>query len=294
MARSHALPAARLAADERLGIRRPLTFAPPRDMPLARDGAAPAGAPKTPPADSRRKVERGVIFILVAAAHLGAVLGFARVHARPVVPPQPPITVTLIEPPVAVATPMPPAAPPAPLQPEARSAPRPPVVRPAPPKRMDAPRPRAPASEPENPVRPAPPAMPAAIPPEVAVAVADVPAPAPPAAPVTATPHSRAEVPTAPEPVAARYDAAYLNNPAPDYPLLARRMHEEGKVLLRVFVTAEGTPGKIQLSASSGSSRLDAAAESAVFRWRFVPAKQDGRDVDAWVVVPIVFKLEGL
>ncbi|MCK0511761.1 energy transducer TonB [Aromatoleum buckelii] len=71
-------------------------------------------------------------------------------------------------------------------------------------------------------------------------------------------------------------------------------MREEGKVLLRVFVTGEGLPGKIELSASSGSARLDAAARNAVSGWRFVPAKQDGRNIDAWVVVPIIFKLEGM
>lgn len=92
---------------------------------------------------------------------------------------------------------------------------------------------------------------------------------------------------------AARFDAAYLNNPPPAYPALSRRMREQGRVLLRVFVTADGRPDRIELNESSGSSRLDAAAEAAVARWRFVPARQGDRDVDAWVIVPIVFKLEG-
>lgn len=70
-------------------------------------------------------------------------------------------------------------------------------------------------------------------------------------------------------------------------------MREQGRVLLRVYVTADGHPGRIELSQSSGSSRLDEAAEKAVTRWRFVPARRGEREVDAWVIVPIVFKLEG-
>jgi protein TonB len=121
-----------------------------------------------------------------------------------------------------------------------------------------------------------------------------VPSPALPTAAAAATPTaatgrnaSQAAV------TAARFDAAYLNNPPPAYPALSRRMREQGRVLLRVFVTADGRPGRIELNESSGSSRLDAAAEAAVARWRFVPARHGDHDVDAWVIVPIVFKLEG-
>jgi protein TonB len=63
--------------------------------------------------------------------------------------------------------------------------------------------------------------------------------------------------------------------------------------LLRVLVTTDGLPGKIELSASSGSGRLDAAAVAAVSGWHFVPATANGRGIDAWVVVPVVFKLQG-
>lgn len=70
-------------------------------------------------------------------------------------------------------------------------------------------------------------------------------------------------------------------------------MQEQGKVLLRVLVSAEGKPGKIELSSSSGSDRLDQAARAAVARWRFIPARQGDRDVETWVIVPIIFKLEG-
>jgi protein TonB len=101
------------------------------------------------------------------------------------------------------------------------------------------------------------------------------------------------ETPPAPAPVSApRFDAAYLSNPAPNYPPLSRRMEEEGKVLLRVHVTPEGTASEVNIARSSGFTRLDEAAQNAVRRWRFVPAKQGDKAIAAWVNVPIAFKLD--
>jgi protein TonB len=92
---------------------------------------------------------------------------------------------------------------------------------------------------------------------------------------------------------APRYDAAYLNNPAPAYPALSRRLGEEGKVLLKVRVSAEGTALAVNLEKSSNFGRLDEAARAAVSRWRFVPARRDDEPVESSVVVPLVFRLDG-
>ena len=90
-----------------------------------------------------------------------------------------------------------------------------------------------------------------------------------------------------------RFDAAYLDNPAPSYPALARRMREQGKVMLRVLVSRAGTAERVEIRSGSGSERLDQAALQTVARWRFVPAKQGTEAVSAWVLVPISFSLEG-
>ncbi|MBK7473497.1 MAG: energy transducer TonB [Betaproteobacteria bacterium] len=90
-----------------------------------------------------------------------------------------------------------------------------------------------------------------------------------------------------------RFDAAYLDNPAPAYPSLARRMGEQGKVLLRVRVNAGGQAEDVQVKTGSGHPRLDEAALSTVKQWRFVPARQGDQPVAAWVLVPIVYRLEG-
>ncbi|MBI4740693.1 MAG: energy transducer TonB [Betaproteobacteria bacterium] len=114
---------------------------------------------------------------------------------------------------------------------------------------------------------------------------------APLASPRDAAPSGAAPEPA--EPVSpARFDAAYLKNPAPAYPPLSRRMGEEGKVILRVLVTEQGTAGSVEIKASSGSPRLDEAAANTVRHWKFIPAMRGGSDVQSWVWVPVVFRLE--
>jgi protein TonB len=89
------------------------------------------------------------------------------------------------------------------------------------------------------------------------------------------------------------FNAAYLNNPPPRYPLAARRNGEQGTVTLRVLVNAEGRPAAVSVEKTSGSPHLDNAALDTVRSWRFVPARRGERAVEAWVLVPIVFRLEG-
>lgn len=116
--------------------------------------------------------------------------------------------------------------------------------------------------------------------------------PQPPAPPPTPTAASPAP-PGPPAPViAARFDADYLHNPKPVYPGISRRNSEEGKVLLRVRVSAQGTALDVDIKQSSGFARLDEAAREAVNRWRFVPARRGDEAIESSVVVPITFALE--
>lgn len=91
---------------------------------------------------------------------------------------------------------------------------------------------------------------------------------------------------------AARFDADYLDNPQPIYPHASRRLGEQGKVLLRVYVSAAGLAEKVELKLGSGFARLDRAAQEAVGLWRFVPARRGEQTIAAWVQVPITFQLE--
>ena len=120
--------------------------------------------------------------------------------------------------------------------------------------------------------------------PPVAAASAEAPrvaveakAPAAPAEPATTSP---------------LFNAAYLRNPPPVYPAIARRSGDQGTVMVKVLVSPEGAPLRVELDQSSGSKPLDSAALDAVKSWRFVPARRGAQNIEGWVRVPVVFKLE--
>ncbi|WP_275269904.1 energy transducer TonB [Limnobacter sp. P1] len=112
--------------------------------------------------------------------------------------------------------------------------------------------------------------------------------PAPPSAPVQqATPAPEAPAPVTPP----RTDAAHLNNPAPQYPALSRRLGEQGRVMLDVYILPDGSVGEIKLNRSSGFPRLDNAALQAVKTWKYVPAKRGDKPIPFWYVQPVSFVL---
>jgi protein TonB len=121
------------------------------------------------------------------------------------------------------------------------------------------------------------------------------------APPMAETPPAPVAVARASAPVAAprvesveppHFDVAYLNNPRPAYPPIARKLGIEGVVLLRVDVSAKGTPEKIVIAQTSGASLLDEAAMKAVQGWTFVPARRGDAPIAHPVEVPIRFQLK--
>lgn len=201
---------------------------------------------------------------LVAFAHAGAWYGLSQLP-HDIVPPRPleVIEVALLTPPqpkIAEKPPEPPRPEPQPkAQPRTKAAPHQLLQAQAVAERVMEQAPEAPP-----PITPAPP-----------VAVAEPPK-------------------AAPEPVveAPRFNAAYLNNPPPAYPLAARRRGMEGRVMVRAEVQGDGSCSRVELKQSSGYELLDQAALDAVRKWRFIPAKKGSQAITAWVEVPITFKLE--
>ena len=86
-------------------------------------------------------------------------------------------------------------------------------------------------------------------------------------------------------------EADYLNNPAPIYPRMSKRLAEQGTVIVRVLITPEGLAGQAEVSKSSGFERLDQAALDAVRNWRFVPGRRMGVAEAMWFNVPVRFVL---
>jgi protein TonB len=108
-----------------------------------------------------------------------------------------------------------------------------------------------------------------------------------------AAPAAEAASPAVVAGTTASVNAAYLHNPLPRYPAAARRAGEEGTVTLRVLVARDGTVARVEVEQSSGSPHLDAAARETVKAWRFTPARRGGEAIESWMVVPVVFRLEG-
>lgn len=87
------------------------------------------------------------------------------------------------------------------------------------------------------------------------------------------------------------FDAAFLKNPQPSYPIFAKKRQQEGTVKLKVKVSTEGKAEVVELAESSGFSLLDDAAQQAVEKWQFVPARRGDLVIVASVIVPIRFAL---
>lgn len=169
-----------------------------------------------------------------------------------------------------------------------------PVVAPEPPPPLPSPPKPQPKTVRTPTPRPAPAPLPVTnAPPSDNAPVVSAEPPAPSNAPVTAAPVTAPEAPPAPPRIELpSSNAAYLQNPAPTYPAISKRMGEQGKVVLRVFIGTDGLPQKIELNRSSGFERLDRQAQETVSRWKFVPGKRNGVPEAMWYHVPINFVLE--
>lgn len=83
-----------------------------------------------------------------------------------------------------------------------------------------------------------------------------------------------------------------IDGPPPSYPEEARVRGWEGAVRIRVLILENGMVGDSAIVQSSGYGSIDQSAINGLRRWRFSPAYQGGRPVPAWVVVPVIFKLQ--
>ena len=110
--------------------------------------------------------------------------------------------------------------------------------------------------------------------------------------PATATTASTSRAQTMPALTLPSSEAQGLNNPKPLYPKLSRRLNEQGQVVIRVYVGADGSAQQGEIKTSSGYDRLDQEALRTVLRWRFVPGQRLGTPEAMWFNVPVNFVLE--
>lgn len=80
-------------------------------------------------------------------------------------------------------------------------------------------------------------------------------------------------------------------SPKPPYPEGARARDQQGAVLLLIRVRTDGSAGEVKVRKSSGNETLDEAATKGARAWTFVPARRGPTPIEAWVEVPVEFKL---
>ena len=134
-----------------------------------------------------------------------------------------------------------------------------------------------------------------------------VPAPAPTESPRDSAPVAQAAALTA-APVAPVADAPppppqppkqiqasavrYLVPPQHVYPETSRRLGESGRVSLKVLVDEKGRAVEVQIVQSSGYTRLDQSAISAMKQARFQPYLENGAPRAVWAPATITYDLQ--
>jgi TonB family protein len=81
-------------------------------------------------------------------------------------------------------------------------------------------------------------------------------------------------------------------NPKPIYPLLSRRMREQGAVHLKLCIDERGDVESILLAKSSGYEKLDRSAMDGVRRWKFSALGSQDQTISHCYHLPIHFRLE--
>lgn len=82
----------------------------------------------------------------------------------------------------------------------------------------------------------------------------------------------------------------FLHREMPQYPMIARRLGKEGRVILRLTIDEKGNLINIKVIGKADYGFTEAAAE-AVKKSTFLPAMIDGRPVTTRAVLPIKFTL---
>lgn len=124
-------------------------------------------------------------------------------------------------------------------------------------------------------------------PPKAIAAFAHDPPPAAPARPAPPAPPAPREVVRVP----ANIDPSSQCR-KPPYPAAARRLQEEGTVVLRFRIGGDGKVIAGNVVSSSGHERLDQAALDALSLCRFKPGTVDGVPEESWATVRYVWRLE--
>jgi len=90
-------------------------------------------------------------------------------------------------------------------------------------------------------------------------------------------------------------DVTFKNRNPPKYPAEAIKKGEQGDVMLRVTIDAEGRVAGVAVdpAMTTAATVLQTAAIRAAANWKFAPGMKDGRPIGGVVEIPVNFSLSG-
>jgi len=81
-------------------------------------------------------------------------------------------------------------------------------------------------------------------------------------------------------------------NPKPIYPLLSRRMREQGAVHLKLCINGRGDVESVLVEKSSGYEKLDRSAMDGIRQWKFSALEAQDQKIPHCYQLPVHFRLE--
>lgn len=88
-------------------------------------------------------------------------------------------------------------------------------------------------------------------------------------------------------------DIIFERQPKPHYPMISRKLGEEGTVIVKGCIEENGSIKNIEIINGSGYKRLDNEAIKTVRQWTFSERNQKGKKIISCYKIPIRFVLEG-
>ena len=89
----------------------------------------------------------------------------------------------------------------------------------------------------------------------------------------------------------AKYKIGTIENPHPEYPIIARKKGWQGRLLLAVHIDQNGNVLNIHVKETSGYGILDRASVKTIRDWKFLPARHGDSNVEDNINIPVSFKL---
>jgi len=89
----------------------------------------------------------------------------------------------------------------------------------------------------------------------------------------------------------AKYKIGTIQNPHPEYPMIARKKGWQGRLLLNVHVSKDGNVINLNVVKTSGFEILDKISVKTIRDWKFTPARIGGKNVEDSLNIPVSFKL---